>query len=140
MLPRFLTLEVTESTAMRDAEAALIVLDQLAALGVSICIDDFGTGYSSLLYLKCLPANELKIDRGFITELAKCNDDAAIISAVVALGNTLGLWIVSESVETSEQQKMLTELGCDILQGYLLVKPMSAQRILESFSATKTPA
>ncbi|VVP47624.1 putative signaling protein [Pseudomonas fluorescens] len=138
--PRFLTLEVTESTAMRDAEAALVVLDQLAALGVSISIDDFGTGYSSLLYLKRLPANELKIDRGFITELAKCNDDAAIVSAIVALGKTLGLRIVAEGVETPEQQKMLTELGCDILQGYLLGKPMSAQRMLESFSETKTLA
>ena len=138
--PRFLTLEVTESTAMRDAKAALIVLDELAALGVSISIDDFGTGYSSLLYLKRLPANELKIDRGFITELAKCNDDAAIVSAIVALGKTLGLSIVAEGVETPEQQKMLTELGCDILQGYLLGKPMSAQRILESFIETKTLA
>ena len=138
--PRFLTLEVTESTAMRDAEAALIVLDQLAALGVNISIDDFGTGYSSLLYLKRLPANELKIDRGFITELAKCNDDAAIVSAIVALGKTLGLRIVAEGVETAEQQQMLTELGCDILQGYLLGKPMSAERMLESLSATKTLA
>jgi EAL domain-containing protein (putative c-di-GMP-specific phosphodiesterase class I) len=125
---------------MRDAEAALIVLDQLAALGVNISIDDFGTGYSSLLYLKRLPANELKIDRGFITELAKCNDDAAIVSAIVALGKTLGLRIVAEGVETAEQQQMLTELGCDILQGYLLSKPMSAERMLESLSATKTLA
>ncbi len=136
--PRFLTLEVTESTAMRDAEAALIVLDQLSALGVSISIDDFGTGYSSLLYLKRLPANELKIDRGFITELAKNNDDAAIVSSIVALGKTLGLRIVAEGVETAEQQEMLTELGCDILQGYLLGKPMSAQGVLESFSSAKT--
>lgn len=125
---------------MRDAEAALIALDQLAALGVNISIDDFGTGYSSLLYLKRLPANELKIDRGFITELAKCNDDAAIVSAIVALGKTLGLRIVAEGVETAEQQQMLTELGCDILQGYLLGKPMSAERMLESLSATKTLA
>ncbi|WP_053178864.1 putative bifunctional diguanylate cyclase/phosphodiesterase [Pseudomonas kilonensis] len=138
--PRFLTLEVTESTAMRDAEAALIVLDQLSALGVSISIDDFGTGYSSLLYLKRLPANELKIDRGFITELAKNNDDAAIVSAIVALGKTLGLRIVAEGVETSEQQEMLTELGCDILQGYLLGKPMSAQGMLESFNTSSNPA
>jgi EAL domain-containing protein (putative c-di-GMP-specific phosphodiesterase class I) len=129
---RFLTLEVTESTAMRDAEAALIVLDQLAALGVSISIDDFGTGYSSLLYLKRLPANELKIDRGFVTELAQDNDDAAIVSAIIALGKTLGLRIVAEGVETAEQQEMLTQLGCTTLQGYLLGKPMSAQRLLES--------
>jgi len=132
--PRCLTLEVTESTAMRDAEAALIVLDQLAALGVSISIDDFGTGYSSLLYLKRLPANELKIDRGFVTELAQGNDDAAIVSAIIALGQTLGMRIVAEGVETSEQQKMLTDLGCNALQGYLLGRPMSAKKLVESLS------
>jgi EAL domain-containing protein (putative c-di-GMP-specific phosphodiesterase class I) len=137
---RFLTLEVTESTAMRDGEGALVVLDQLAGLGVSISIDDFGTGYSSLLYLKRLPANELKIDRGFITELAQGNDDAAIVAAIVALGKTLGLRIVAEGVETAEQREMLTDLGCNILQGYLLGKPMSAQKMLESFSAEKTQA
>ena len=129
---RCLTLEVTESTAMRDAEAALIVLNQLAALGVSISIDDFGTGYSSLLYLKRLPANELKIDRGFVTELAQGNDDEAIVSAIIALGKTLGLKIVAEGVETVEQQEMLTDLGCTALQGYLLGRPMSAQKLLES--------
>lgn len=134
-----LTLEVTESTAMRDAEAALIVLDQLAALGVSISIDDFGTGYSSLLYLKRLPANELKIDRGFVTELAQDNDDAAIVSAIVALGKTLGLKIVAEGVETLEQQEMLTALGCTSLQGYLLGRPMTAQRLLESVQQTAQP-
>jgi diguanylate cyclase (GGDEF)-like protein len=137
---RFLTLEVTESTAMRDAEAALIVLNQLAALGVSISIDDFGTGYSSLLYLKRLPASELKIDRGFITELAQGNDDAAIVGAIIGLGKTLGLKIVAEGVETNEQQKMLTNLGCDMLQGYLLGKPMTAQKMLESFSTARTEA
>ena len=133
--PRCLTLEITETTAMRDAEAALVVLDQLAALGVGISIDDFGTGYSSLLYLKRLPANELKIDRGFITELAQGNEDEAIVSAIVALGKTLGLKVVAEGVETAEQREMLTELGCDILQGYLLGKPMSAVKLAEQFSA-----
>jgi diguanylate cyclase (GGDEF)-like protein len=135
---RCLTLEVTESTAMRDAEAALIVLDQLAELGVSISIDDFGTGYSSLLYLKRLPANELKIDRGFVTELAQGNDDAAIVSAIIALGKTLGMKIVAEGVETAEQQDMLTELGCSTLQGFLLGRPMTAQRLLESVQQPAT--
>ena len=138
--PRFLTLEVTESTAMRDADASLVVLEQLSALGVSISIDDFGTGYSSLLYLKRLPANELKIDRGFITELALGNDDAAIVSAIIALGKTLGLKIVAEGVETAEQQEMLTELGCNILQGYLLGKPMTAQKVLESVATAEIEA
>jgi diguanylate cyclase len=124
-----LVLEITESTAMRDAEASLKVLNQLSALGVSISIDDFGTGYSSLLYLKRLPANELKIDRGFITELAQGNDDEAIIQAIIALGKTLGMRIVAEGVETPQQQALLTRLGCDTLQGYLLGKPGPADML-----------
>ncbi|WPP01621.1 EAL domain-containing protein [Pseudomonas sp. HR96] len=135
---RHLVLEVTESTAMRDAEASLIILDQLAKLGVSISIDDFGTGYSSLLYLKRLPANELKIDRGFVTELAQGNDDAAIVSAIVALGQTLGLKIVAEGVETAEQQALLTRLGCNTLQGYLLGRPVPAEQLTTSLAALGT--
>jgi diguanylate cyclase (GGDEF)-like protein len=137
---RHLVLEVTESTAMRDAEASLVILEQLAKLGVSISIDDFGTGYSSLLYLKRLPADELKIDRGFITELAQGNDDAAIVSAIIALGQTLGLKIVAEGVETIDQQALLTHLGCNSLQGYLLGRPMTAERLLESLEAIIEPA
>ncbi len=133
---RHLVLEVTESTAMRDAEASLVILEQLAQLGVSISIDDFGTGYSSLLYLKRLPANELKIDRGFVTELAQGNDDAAIISAIIALGQTLGLKIVAEGVETTEQQQLLTRLGCNTLQGYLLGRPLPAELLIKSLGET----
>ena len=134
--PMHLVLEITESTAMHDAEASLKVLNKLSALGVSISIDDFGTGYSSLLYLKHLPANELKIDRGFITELAQGNDDEAIIQAIIALGKTLGMKIVAEGVETPEQQALLTELGCDTLQGYLLGRPGPAE---DFFPETKQP-
>jgi EAL domain-containing protein (putative c-di-GMP-specific phosphodiesterase class I) len=82
--PGCLTLEVTESTAMRSADASLRILQQLRDMGVSISIDDFGTGYSSLLYLKRLPASELKIDRGFVRDLARDTEDAAIVSAIVA--------------------------------------------------------
>ncbi|MCE7033133.1 EAL domain-containing protein [Lysobacter sp. GX 14042] len=128
---RHLTLEITESTAMRDAEASLAILEQLAQLGVNISIDDFGTGYSSLLYLKRLPANELKIDRGFVTELAQGNDDAAIISAIIALGKTLDMKIVAEGVESREQQELLTRLGCNTLQGYLLGRPMAPERLTQ---------
>lgn len=133
---RHLILEITESTAMRDAEASLVILEQLSELGLSISIDDFGTGYSSLLYLKRLPANELKIDRGFVTELAQGNDDAAIVSAIIALGQTLGLKIVAEGVETAEQQELLTRLGCHTLQGYLLGSPLSAELLVKSLPAT----
>ncbi|MEH6565459.1 MAG: EAL domain-containing protein [Halopseudomonas sp.] len=135
LAPSFLVLEVTESTAMRDAENSLVILDQLTALGVSISIDDFGTGYSSLLYLKRLPANELKIDRGFVTELVQDNDDAAIVSAIVALGKTLGLKIVAEGVETAEQQELLTRLGCNTLQGFYLGRPVAADELLPNLAA-----
>jgi len=132
--PRCLLLEVTESTAMHDVDASLRILEELHDLGVRISIDDFGTGYSSLLYLKRLPASELKIDRGFIRELARDTEDAAIVSAIVALGQTLNLNIVAEGVETLAQQEFLTRLGCDSLQGFLLGRPMSAEHLMETIS------
>ena len=128
--PRCLAIEITESTAMRDAAASLAVLRELAELGVSISIDDFGTGYSSLLYLKRLPATELKIDRGFVNQLEHDNEDAAIVSAIIALGQKLNLKIVAEGVETLAQQSFLTEMGCDSLQGFLLGRPLPAAEFL----------
>ncbi|TBU74131.1 putative bifunctional diguanylate cyclase/phosphodiesterase [Phytopseudomonas daroniae] len=125
-----LTLEITETTAMSDADASMLVLQQLADMGVDLSIDDFGTGYSSLLYLKRLPANELKIDRGFVRELEHDSDDAAIISAIVALGRALNLRIVAEGVETARQQDFLTNLGCDSLQGFLLGRPLPADEFM----------
>ncbi|ARP83805.1 hypothetical protein CAL12_25335 [Bordetella genomosp. 8] len=127
-----LTLEITESTAMRDVESTLVTLRQLHEMGVRISIDDFGTGYSSLMYLKRLPATELKIDRGFVRELQNDTEDAAIVSAIVALGQTLNLQIVAEGVETREQQEFLTRLGCDSLQGFLLGRPVSPDRFMET--------
>ncbi|UUN91300.1 putative bifunctional diguanylate cyclase/phosphodiesterase [Pseudomonas extremorientalis] len=122
-----LTLEITETTAMSDADASMTVLQQLSDMGVDLSIDDFGTGYSSLMYLKRLPANELKIDRGFVRDLEHDSDDAAIVSAIVALGQALGLRIVAEGVETDVQQNFLTRLGCNSLQGYLLGHPLPAE-------------
>ena len=138
--PRQLTLEITESTAMHDAHASLAILEQLHEMGVRISIDDFGTGYSSLLYLKRLPANELKIDRGFVCDLARDTEDAAIISSIVALGKTLGLKIVAEGVETPEQEEFLCRLGCDSLQGYLFGKPMPADQFVKSALVTGSSA
>jgi len=131
-----LTLEITETTAMRDADASLAILGRLADMGVDLSIDDFGTGYSSLLYLKRLPANELKIDGGFIRELEQDSDDAAIVSAIVALGQALELRIVAEGVETPRQQDFLTRLGCDSLQGFLFGKPVPAEQFIARLSAT----
>jgi diguanylate cyclase (GGDEF)-like protein len=132
-----LTLEITETTAMSDADASMAVLQQLSDMGVDLSIDDFGTGYSSLMYLKRLPANELKIDRGFVRDLEQDSDDAAIVSAIVALGQALGLRIVAEGVETSNQQAFLTRLGCDSLQGYLLGHPLPAERFMHDIQAAR---
>ena len=125
-----LTLEITETTAMYDADVSMTVLQALSEMDVDLSIDDFGTGYSSLMYLKRLPANELKIDRGFVRDLEHDSDDAAIVSAIVALGQALGLRIVAEGVETGVQQDFLTRLGCDALQGYLLGQPLPAARFM----------
>ncbi|MEZ1420208.1 EAL domain-containing protein [Pseudomonas monteilii] len=130
-----LTLEITETTAMHDADASLTVLQRLSDMGVDLSIDDFGTGYSSLMYLKRLPANELKIDRGFVRDLEQDSDDAAIVSAIVALGQALGLRIVAEGVETDKQQDFLTRLGCDSLQGYLLGQPVPAEQFMDKLQA-----
>jgi diguanylate cyclase (GGDEF)-like protein len=138
--PYSLTLEVTESTVMKDVEQSLAILTRLHDLGVCISIDDFGTGYSSLMYLKRLPARELKIDRGFIRELEHDAEDAAIVSAIVGLGQTLNLQIVAEGVETLAQQEFLTRLGCDSLQGFLLGRPMSALAFTDRLLPAPTDA
>ncbi|MNQ64686.1 Cyclic di-GMP phosphodiesterase Gmr [compost metagenome] len=135
-----LTLEITETTAMSDADASMTVLQELSEMGVDLSIDDFGTGYSSLMYLKRLPANELKIDRGFVRDLEQDSDDAAIVSAIVALGQALGLRIVAEGVETDLQQSFLTELGCDSLQGYLLGQPLPAEHFLADIRRSERQA
>lgn len=131
-----LTLEITETTAMRDADASLGILDELTAMGVNISIDDFGTGYSSLLYLKRLPASELKIDRAFVRELESNTEDAAIVSSIIALGKTLNLRVVAEGVETVGQRQALRRLGCDLYQGYLMGEPVEADALF----AVRQPA
>lgn len=128
--PGALTLEITESTAMHDPENSMLILQELADIGVHISIDDFGTGYSSLMYLKKLPASELKIDRGFIKDLAEGSEDAAIVTAIIALGKTLNLDIIAEGVETSQQQALLTRLGCTSLQGFHLGYPVDADQLI----------
>ncbi|MCC7634980.1 putative bifunctional diguanylate cyclase/phosphodiesterase [Stenotrophomonas rhizophila] len=130
LAPRFLTLEVTETTAMRDVEASLLILQGLTDMGVHISIDDFGTGYSSLLYLKRMPATELKIDRAFVHDLEDNAEDAAIVSSIIALGRSLQLQIVAEGVETDGQRQYLSDLGCDLLQGYHLGRPVAAEEFL----------
>ncbi len=129
--PRRLVLEITESTVMRDTEASLTLLQGMASLGVGISIDDFGTGYSSLLYLKRLPATEIKIDHAFVRDLETSSEDVVIVSAIVALGHALDMDIVAEGVETTGQRAYLERLGCDYLQGYLLGRPVDPERFMQ---------
>lgn len=128
--PARLTLEVTESVALHNPEQSINVLTRLAEIGVTASLDDFGTGYSSLLYLKRLPVRELKIDRAFVKELRGEGEDYAIITAIITLAEVLSLHVVAEGVETEEQLRILTVLGCDTVQGYLLGKPISPELII----------
>ncbi|EDP8595626.1 EAL domain-containing protein, partial [Salmonella bongori] len=127
--PHLLTLEITETTAMNKPEQSVAILTRLTEMGVKASIDDFGTGYSSLLYLKRLPACELKIDRAFVHELSDAGDGATIVAAIVALAKALNLHIVAEGVENETQQQFLTQLGCHTLQGFLPGKPRTAEEI-----------
>lgn len=132
--PELLIIEITETMAMTDVDATVAVLRQLAEAGVSVSIDDFGSGHSSLLYLKDLPVNELKIDRGFVNEIQHGLADEAIITAIVHLGQALGLRIVAEGVETLEQQSFLADMKCDVLQGYLLGHPLPAKDFVSNLA------
>lgn len=124
-----LAIEITETMAVRDAEA-IAMLEELAGLGVCLSIDDFGSGYSSLSYIKRLPVRELKIDRSFISEVCAGGIDAAIVASVVTLGRALNLRVVAEGIEDADQQALLSELGCDVLQGFWLGRPVPASQFL----------
>ena len=134
--PSCLQLEITESVAMRNAEASVQVLQQLKDMGVQIAIDDFGTGYSSLSYLKRFPIDTVKLDQSFIREMRKGDGDVAIVSAVIAMAHALGLKVVAEGVETEDQLMMLKEMNCDELQGFFASQPLPSREI-EKFLAIK---
>jgi len=128
--PTLLTCEITESVVMENTQAIQTTFRRLGELGVHLSIDDFGTGYSSLSYLRQLPAQELKVDRAFVTDLVDSADARAVVEAVIQMAHALGLRVVAEGVETQGQQEVLVAMGCDELQGYLFARPMSAQAIL----------
>ncbi|WP_350613549.1 bifunctional diguanylate cyclase/phosphodiesterase [Pseudomonas sp. HY7a-MNA-CIBAN-0227] len=124
-----LELEVTENALMGNISSTLVLLRQIRALGVSLSIDDFGTGYSSLAYLKRLPLNTLKIDRSFIQDIPKSNADVEIVQAIIGMAHTLHLQVITEGVETLQQLEVLTQHGCDFVQGYLLSAAVPASEI-----------
>jgi diguanylate cyclase (GGDEF)-like protein/PAS domain S-box-containing protein len=122
-----LEVEITEGALMEDTAAAARTLIRLKRMGLEVSVDDFGTGYSSLRYLKKFPLDILKIDQSFVRDLPDDQDDAAITSAIVSLARTLKLVVIAEGVETVEQLRFLTGLGCDQMQGYLVSKPLSGE-------------
>jgi EAL domain-containing protein (putative c-di-GMP-specific phosphodiesterase class I) len=122
--PSCLMLELTETMVMRDVVKAIGVLDSLRTMGFGLSLDDFGTGYSSLSHLKRLPMSELKIDRAFVTDVARGGRDAALAAAIITLGSELGLQVVAEGVETKEQSEFLIGRGCGLQQGYLFSRPV----------------
>ncbi|WP_374403057.1 putative bifunctional diguanylate cyclase/phosphodiesterase [Niveibacterium sp.] len=135
--PSQLVCEITETAMMENLDAERSVLDQIAALGVRLSIDDFGTGYSSLAHLRNIPARQLKIDRSFVIDLTANADAQAVLEAVVRLAHALRMEVVAEGVETADQQAALIRLGCDILQGYLIARPMPAEAVPQWLEARK---
>jgi EAL domain-containing protein (putative c-di-GMP-specific phosphodiesterase class I) len=131
-----LTLEVTEGVLVQDVERVVAQLEALRALGVAIAIDDFGTGFSGLSYLRRLPADILKIDRSFVSDLAVGSSSATLIASILELARTLGLAVVAEGVETEGQRALLADLDCGSAQGYLFARPEPAAGAAAHLPAT----
>ena len=134
-----LMLEITENIAMRDPQFSQQRIAELHRLGVKVASDNFGIGYANLLHLKHLEASELKIDRAFVNSLRADSEDATVVTAMLTLAQSLNLRMVAEGVETEEQHRLLTGLGFDTLQGYLLGKPTPADRVGEFTASLNVP-
>jgi len=136
--PAYLDLEITESTAMQNAELSLAILKRLKEMGIRISIDDFGTGYSSLSYLKRFPIDTVKIDQDFVRDLT--TDDAAIITAVISMARALNLRVIAEGVETEEQLAFLRREQCAEMQGFLHSQPLSPAEFEEALRRAPAPS
>jgi EAL domain-containing protein (putative c-di-GMP-specific phosphodiesterase class I) len=136
--PSRLVLEITESLLLPDNHFIKNELEHIAQLGLTLSIDDFGTGFSSLSVLQHAPVKQLKIDKRFIKKLDKDSQDAALVRAIISMGKELGMSVVAEGVETEPQKTALTELKCDLLQGYLFSRPLPVEKISERLKALKS--
>jgi diguanylate cyclase (GGDEF)-like protein len=134
-----LTLEITESSVMRDVPRALPVLERLARSGISLSVDDFGTGYSSLAYLRRLPVSEVKIDKSFVQDMAVDESDAAIVETILGLARHLQLRVVAEGVEDERTRDRLASMGCDVAQGFLFSRPLPAERLTTWLAMREQP-
>jgi len=137
--PRFLEIELTESTVMSDPEESIVILEELSSMGVLVSVDDFGTGYSSMSYLRRLPIDKLKIDRSFISDVASRSEDAMIVRAIVSLAHSLKLKVVAEGVESPEQLEFLKTLGCDQYQGFYCSAALAARQFEELARSRQHP-
>jgi len=134
--PQTLKLEITESSIMEDPPHAFAILSLLQSIGVRLSLDDFGTGYSSLMHLRQLPVDEIKIDKSFVMGMATSAGDSAIVRATIDLGHNLGMQVVAEGVDNEWTCKVLTELGCDLAQGFFLSPPLPAGKLIEWLGET----
>ena len=128
--PRFLKIEITESSIMADPAHALAIMSMLQSMGVRLSVDDFGTGYSSLTHLRELPIDEIKIDKSFVTGMLTSEADAAIVRTVIDLAHNLGKQVCAEGVEDAETMCRLEEMGCDLAQGYFISRPVPAATLM----------
>ncbi len=129
--PRHLKFELTENSLIDDSQQTIDILNRLRKLGVQLCIDDFGTGYSSLVYLKNLPVDILKIDRGFVIDVAKSHQSQAITKSIVDLAHSLNLKVTAEGVENKAQLDFLESINCDQIQGYYVSRAVTSKEFLE---------
>jgi len=142
LLPSSLKLEITESTAMENAEHTIDVLNQLKKIGVQLSIDDFGTGYSSLSHLHRLPFDTLKIDRSFVNSVGENGENSEVLQTIISLAKNLKMRVIAEGIETESQLRILQNLGCDYGQGYLLAKPLArenAEKLLYEMNSLLPP-
>jgi len=134
--PKYIELEVTETMVLENIDAMLEKLNEINAMGVSISIDDFGTGYSSFSYIKQLPASTLKLDMEFIKDIPTNEADMAVVDGMIVLAHNLGMKVVAEGVETQEQYDFLAEHHCDLVQGYLINKPLSEDAFIAEYAGS----
>ena len=136
--PAHLTLELTESMALKNLKRSVEVLNAFADLGITVSIDDFGTGYSNILMLKSLPARELKIDRIFVKDISENSKNTKIVSTIIDIAHSMNMCVVAEGIETQEQETLLTQMGCGVLQGFLYAKPLPAHKVYELIQTENT--
>jgi EAL domain-containing protein (putative c-di-GMP-specific phosphodiesterase class I) len=131
MSPSLLQLEVTKSMVMQNVPRAVRVLDALQSRGIRLAIDDFGTGYSSMSLMKQFPIDTIKIDRSFVRDLPNDSEDKASAQAIISMGKALGMTIIAEGVETTEQRTFLRDHACDEMQGFLFSKPVLPEQLAD---------